>query len=333
MLRSIGLAIGFFVYSVALRSSATEKTQVRLVYVRSAGTKGCPQQMQLRMAVAARLGYDPFSATAPRTVIAQIDGNVGELKGHVELIDDENVSQGARQLTAPLDRCAELVRAMALSISIAIDPESALVERNETGPREANANPEPTRTQRAALTPKSEEAAPVEVEHGAPPTPIRFFSGAGLHVTNGAGPSSAFGAAWFVGGRYGRFSLALEPRVDGRASKDVGDGSVHVSFLLGSLVPCLHLGYATLCGTGTFGSVRASASGLVRVASSSGNYTALGGRLGWEMPLVGRLWGGIHADVFAPWHPLSLKTHENATLWTAPSVGTLLGFRLSARFE
>lgn len=331
-LAMVGLAFGVFVYSVALGSRAAERTQVRLVYVRGAGANDCPPQMQLRMAVAARLGYDPFAATAPRTVIAQIEENASELEGHVELIDAENVSQGARRLAAPLDRCSELVRAMALSISIAIDPESALLAHDEAASTEASAEPEPTRTARAAVTPKDEESESAEIQQSTPATPIRFFSGAGIHLTNGAGPSSALGTDGFVGGRYGSISLALEPRVDGRASEDVENGTVHVSFLLGSVVPCWHLGYATLCGMGTFGVVRASASGLARVSSDSGSYTALGGRVGWDMPLLGRLWGGLHADVFAPWHSLNLKTSENDTLWTAPSVGTLFGFRLSAHY-
>lgn len=103
------------------------------------------------------------------------------------------------------------------------------------------------------------------------PQPIRFFTGAGLHMTNGAGPSSAFGADWFVGARRDWFSLALEQRVDGRSSQDAGDGSIHVSFWLGSLVPCVHFGYAAACGQGTFGMIRASSSGSARDASDTGS--------------------------------------------------------------
>lgn len=155
-LRVIGLALGIFVYGVALRSNAAEKSQARLVYVLGAGVRDCPAPMQLRIAVTARLGYDPFSATAPRTVIAQIEEKSSELLGHVELVSDENVSQGARELTAPGDRCSELVRAMALSISIAIDPESALHVRNES-PLDANVPPGPTQSARAAVAQKTRD--------------------------------------------------------------------------------------------------------------------------------------------------------------------------------
>jgi len=179
-LRLVGLAFGLFVYSVARGSVAGERTLVRLVYVCGAGARGCPPQMQLRMAVAARLGYDPFSATAPRTVIAQIQENLGELEGRVELSNDENVSQGARKLSAPLDRCSELVRAMALSISIAIDPENALLTRSEPAPPEGNANPEKARAERAAAAPKGESPEPIEVRQPPRAPSIRFFQWYGL---------------------------------------------------------------------------------------------------------------------------------------------------------
>lgn len=82
--------------------------------------------MQLRTAVIARLGYDPFSATASMAIIAEIARIGDTLLGKIVLLNDESSSQGVRELNAPHDRCSDLVRAMALSISIAIDPEAAL---------------------------------------------------------------------------------------------------------------------------------------------------------------------------------------------------------------
>lgn len=306
--------------------------QTRLVYVRGTGAGNCPPQMQLRMAVAARLGYDPFSATAARTVIARIEEKSGELRARVELVDDESASQGARSLTGPAERCSELVRAIALSISIAIDPENAMLAQDNPAPREPNAVLEPTRTARAAVAPPVVSEPDTNRQRASSKASIRVFSGAGLHWTTGAGPSGAPGADWFLGARHGMLSLSLEQLVDSRTSKSAGTGSIHVAFVLGSLVPCLHWGNAMLCGTGSYGMILASASGLTHDSSDTGNYTALGGRVGWETPLLGRLWGGLHAGLFAPWHPIRLKTTENVPLWTAPSVGTSFGFRLSAHY-
>ena len=105
LLRIFEFAFGFFVCSVAPSSHAGEKTQTRLVYVLGAGASACPPQMQLRMAVTARLGYDPFSATAPRTVIAAIEEKSGQLEGKVELIDDEPQVKIALRLAHSLENC------------------------------------------------------------------------------------------------------------------------------------------------------------------------------------------------------------------------------------
>jgi hypothetical protein len=81
--------------------------------------------MALRLAVIARLGYDPFSPTANKTIVAVIERKGDELRGRIELVNAASDSQGVRELTVPADRCWDLVRAMALSMSIAIDPERA----------------------------------------------------------------------------------------------------------------------------------------------------------------------------------------------------------------
>ena len=331
LLRAIEFAFGFFVYSVALPSGASEKTQTRLVYVLGAGASACPPQMQLRMAVTARLGYDPFSATAPRTVIAAIEVISGQLEGKVELIDDESVSEGARQLKAPLDRCSELVRAMALSISIVIDPQSALAAHEEPEQSDSSVVPGSTPQVRADVPPKSEQSTSTEVPELRVRRPVRFFSGVGMQLTSGAGPSNAVGAHWFVGGRYGLVSLSMEERVDSRSSTDMGNASVHVSFWLASLVPCVHVGYAMLCGTGTFGMIRASSSGLETDSSQTGAYTAFGGRFGLDIPIVEKWSAGLYAEAFAPWHPVTVKTNERV-LWTAPNWASLLGFRMTVHY-
>src|ERR1700690_511548 len=101
----------------------------RLVYVRGQGAEQCPEPMALRVAVVARLGYDPFSATASKIVLVGIEKKGGELRARVDLANAEGSIQGVRELSAPLEHCFDLIRAMALSVSIAIDPAGALARR------------------------------------------------------------------------------------------------------------------------------------------------------------------------------------------------------------
>jgi hypothetical protein len=86
-----------------------------------------------------------------------------------------------------------------------------------------------------------------------------------------------------------------------------------------------------LCGTGTFGTIRASSSGLKTDSSDTGAYTALGGRLGLDIPISNRWSAGLHADAFAPVHPVTVKTNERV-LWSAPNWAGLLGFRMAVHY-
>ncbi|MFO0677084.1 MAG: hypothetical protein U0169_11140 [Polyangiaceae bacterium] len=96
----------------------------RLVYVRGSGAESCPDEDELRRAVATRLGYDPFFPTASSTLIADVERAKGRFVAHIKLVGDDDVTRGARRLEHGGPSCADMIDTMALSISIAIDPES-----------------------------------------------------------------------------------------------------------------------------------------------------------------------------------------------------------------
>jgi len=82
----------------------------------------CPDQAQLRSAAVARLGYDPFVMNAPSTLYATISRTARGLRGEIRLEDPARENPGARQIESISGDCTELGKAMALAISIAIDP-------------------------------------------------------------------------------------------------------------------------------------------------------------------------------------------------------------------
>ncbi len=110
---------------LAFASPAAAFPSTRLVYVRAQGAEQCPEQNAMRKAVSTRLGYDPFFASSDKTVIVRVLRQADHLTGQVELIDEHGVQVGLREFSAEPDHCGDLIRAMALSISIAIDPKSA----------------------------------------------------------------------------------------------------------------------------------------------------------------------------------------------------------------
>src|SRR4051812_29189298 len=126
--RVVGAAAALVAGLLSVRAVHAEE-KARLVYARGSGTAGCPAEIDLRLSVVARLGYDPFSPQASRVVLARIERRRAALVGVVELVNDAGLASGRRELSAPKRRCDELARAMALSISLTIDPERALAVR------------------------------------------------------------------------------------------------------------------------------------------------------------------------------------------------------------
>jgi hypothetical protein len=66
----------------------------RLVYARAPSARECPDEPALASAVAARLGYDPFSPWGDQTILATISRVNGGLIGHAQLIDHDGIAQG-----------------------------------------------------------------------------------------------------------------------------------------------------------------------------------------------------------------------------------------------
>lgn len=292
--------------------------------------------MQLRMAVIARLGYDPFSLTANQTVIANIVRDGETLRAKIDLVNAEGSSQGVRELTSPLDRCSELIRAMALSISIAIDPEAALSHRE--APAEAAgaiddaplAPPQcPDLTGAQAPTPK------VAPEKARPGRAFRYFTGLGVHATSGQAPAVGYGADLFIGGRTRRFSLALEGRIDARQMDQVKlprpGTEIGAMFLLASVVPCLHFGPVAACGVASTGIIRAKSDRVSHPAQDSAQYSAVGVRLGLELPVSG-VWSlMLHADGQVPIPKQSIKIDDNE-VWPSPSLSGLVGAAVAVHY-
>src|SRR5262249_39931632 len=118
-------------------SSARAKATAELVYTRAAGVEDCPDEAAFRAAVEARLGYDPFRAEAAQRFRAEVFAADDELVGHLVLVDDAGASSGVRAFRA--GACSELAAAMALALSIAINPNlateaSAPAAETETAP-------------------------------------------------------------------------------------------------------------------------------------------------------------------------------------------------------
>ncbi|HEY6079031.1 MAG TPA: hypothetical protein VIW29_09525, partial [Polyangiaceae bacterium] len=156
---------------------------------------GCVDQAELERGVAERLGYGPFESAASSTILVRVASRDAALTGTIEVVDADHRLLGKRELTSDAASCEELQRALALSLSIAIDPERALAEP----PVSTEAPPPPPEPQPPATTPVEPKppagAPPPTADRSSASTPpAKSFTGSAAVLSMfGVAPSPAFG--------------------------------------------------------------------------------------------------------------------------------------------
>lgn len=331
----------FFALAVAFATSAVSRAAwasptSRLVYVRGPGAEGCPDEAAMRAAVAARLGYDPFRVVATTTLSAQISRENGLYRGQIKLVDDSGVERGARSLESRADDCAELTQALALSMSIAIDPLSVL------------SPPKPKEPDPPAQEPKEPEPPPVVAPRPAPP-PVppppappaakpsegpRFALGASGHGAFGIGPAPAFGLALASEIVWPNASVGAGVRLDFPAGVETAQGGrVRATFVGGELAPCLRspLGKRSDdssrgltvagCGLVLLGGVLAESTDVSGPKSSGTFFAGAGLRLGLDVPLVAGFAARLSGDVLGHFTPYGLAVNGTTVFSSSPFSG------------
>jgi hypothetical protein len=325
-----GIAFGLAALLSAAPLRATPNA--RLVYARAADAEGCPGEMELRLGVVHRLGYDPFEAGARLTVLALIDDSGSELVGSVELIGEDGVSEGRRRLSSPPDRCADLVRAMALSASLALEhrreAEAVAVQRSAS---ENDRAEKPSVNLGTHVSPH--ELPPDEranLDAGEPAVP-RMGLGAGTQLTAGAAPATAPGFSLAATARYELLRVDLEVRADAGVSAPLPrlgpDARLETSLVTASFAPCFLLGRVFACGLASLGSLSAKARGITQPARDHGLYSAAGGRLGIAVPLSQRFSLDLHAEGVMQLARLAVAIDE-ISVWRQPFAAAGIGARV-----
>lgn len=283
-----GLAVGVLGAFLLLGSGpARANPSAKLVFARGRGTEACPSEADFRAAVAARVGYDPFFPWARRTVTTRIDASGDGFRARMEVLDEDGTLLGEKTFVSRDDDCAEVVRTLALAVSLAIDIADA---------RPAATEAEPPR--QVPSEPASEPLLPIAHDTPVAPAPgpsrgianvaPRWQSEGSFTARASAGlsPSPSLGVALGFAVRRSAWSLGLEGRYDAGASGSVEPrGEVAFSHLAGSIVPCFSRGIGLACAFVTLGQVRAETSGIAQPGSDVALFFASGARLGVEVPL------------------------------------------------
>jgi hypothetical protein len=251
-------------------------------------------------AVSSRLGYDPFVPAAPDIVLARIQRRDGALRGEVQLTGADGTKRGAREISVPGDDCSAVLDAIALTISLTLDPAAVLGPPSEAAASAPSAGrahelstpvapPVPKEPQQEANAPAARETtSPLTPS---PRAPLAAHIGLGFVGSVGAAPSPSAGAVLFVGGAWRALSVDVEGRADAPATgtgAGAGDASavrVSTSLLVASVVPCVHLAVAFACPVASGGVLSATARNIQSPRTDEGAFWGAGGRVGAEWPV------------------------------------------------
>jgi hypothetical protein len=326
--------------AVLVLSSATALAfpSGRLIYARDPGTESCPDESVVRRAVSKRLGYDPFFASADKTIIVTVAREPERLAAHVRLVDASGTVQGLRDLTAPRDRCDDLVAALALSISIAIDPASAdrptppSADVDEPPPVPLSQAPVPTAAPPPAPPPAKAAAPPLQKPEPDRPAaaPLVWQLGAGGFGSIAAMPSARVGGLVYGQLRADAFALGLELALDAPSSSEIEGATFKSSSIALALYPCLRFGVMFGCAMGQVG--RMSAEGT-NAPSGPGNGLLVrsGVRLEADLLLDESLVLRLHSDLLATLAAVRI-TSDQTEIWKTPLLSGTLGVAVGVLF-
>lgn len=305
---------------------------VRLEYDASAGGATCPDASLLRNVVASHLGgRDPFTQDGQRRITVTIRQRGRAFVAVAAMYDAAGASVGDREMAQ--GNCTSLVETMGEIVATWLAPLPRL-RPHVASPAKA---PELTKPE-SAHEPTKPEPPPEPTKPAPAPRPRpRVVVELGPVVSFGALPGpAAFGVAGAVGARWPMFSIALgvqgEPPTTSTSKDTSPPTDVRAFRVVGTLAPCVHVGWFLGCGVLATGAVFIDVKQSAWLPRRTLAYGGGGVRLGGEIPLVPHRFAlGFTVDVLAPFAPL-YATANDVTAWTGASVSATFGARFVASF-
>ncbi len=309
--------------------------RVTLEYERTRDAAACPPAAALRDKVHDRLGYDPFRAGEARIVRVHMDATTAR----VDVLEDGALI-GRRDLAAP-SGCVELTEAVALAVSIAIDPRAAMAPR----PRPVAAfDVRPLVDDVPAVRPGFRDPVPrgssppaVAATATVPVSPAdsdgaTYYVSAGVVAAIGTEPDASTGATAGVGMGRGAWRLHLEGRYDQTRSAAFGPGQVRAGLRFGAVIPCLQRGSLSACGVVAAGSLIGGSAGLDNPREATSAFVAVGARGAAELWRLGPVSVRVHVDGLGALSRGRLLV-SGMDAWTMPPWSAAVGVGAVGRFR
>ena len=283
----------------------------RLEYQRGPGAEACAGEASLRIEVARRSGYDPFTADARARLVVTITRKGRQLTGALQFYDVKGAPGWSKVLPVRANDCGTLLAAMGAEIEYEFSQAPMF-------PAEA-----PPVVAVPVVVPPSHEDPP------APAKPILLRFGLGAALGFGTAPRVALGLSADVGIYsplaslpFDGVSITLGGRWDPPAAGDVPglrDGErVSTSRLLVTLAPCAHWWKLYGCAVGELGQLRGGGDGIALAVQHVGVYSAVGGRLGVEVPFAPHLRFRISGEILGTVTPIEIPVAKRPG-WTTPT--------------
>jgi hypothetical protein len=348
--RAIGLGSAMAAAALLAARPAKAAPTARLVLVKTTPTAGCVDEAGLRRTVVARLNYDPFTTGVGATLLVRVAQRGPALVGAVEVVDAQSGSRGTREIAIESGHCEELLRALSLSISIAIDPDAALAEPQteddppavvvaleapaETlAPRETSAAAVETPPTRPTPTRPASAAAPMQdrpPERSATRESTYALGVAAISMV-GVAPVTAFGAQVQARRSSGSWALSIGGRIAGAAGGANAVGGLSTTVAAGEVQGCYEAGVFGYCAVALLGATWARAASVALPRTDSALLAALGARVGMAAPFS-QSWSVLaHAELFGVAAPVRARV-DDETVWRAPPVAGGFGLGLQRRF-
>lgn len=317
--------------AITLSRAATATPTAKLVYVRGEGATSCPGEDELRRAVVQRLGYDPFFPVADTTLVAELEKRdpMG-FSARVRVIDKEGKVTGTRALQSSSRECGELLRTVALNLSIVVDDLAASLPKSPEPEATPERPPEPV-PERAPPPPSASERTAPEVAPA--PTPRTVFPEATITGlgTAGQSPALTLGLGAGLGLRVKDVRVAADFVALLPSEGSEGAFKARASVASGSLSVCYHLALPYACAKGAVGVLEGGGAGIDAPKSGTAIVASAGLEPGIELVFGEHLVLRAFADVrFALTRP-SIAVNGIPAYRTGPAA-LGLGLQVAVRF-
>ena len=264
-----GLAIILTIATASWSSRSSASPSAKLVYVRSAGTEACPDEAELRRAVASRVGYDPFFPVAQKTVIAQVTRAANGYRARVQIVAEDGKVRGEREIATKGQDCGELVGAIALAISVALDdfddapapppdpPAPAVDPSPSPGPEKPPREDLPAKPPPAAAPPGAKDESRVDLA-----------GLAGIGILGGTAPAAAVSGQIAATIGVGPLGLRIDARADAPSGSGLDPtGRLSTSSFVGLASVCVRGRVPFFCAGGGLGWISIATEGLANPRS------------------------------------------------------------------